>query len=770
MAKGEKAQAGQTDKKTVLQLKPVKYKVTLLFMGRQRIKRAKGSDYNCSYELKTEDDAMVFGLTPVPNRVREQNPDDPSKKAATPLDKGGSTDKPKSELVYKVMILDPHGTRESENLQLLGNDGDNISNVKYYDDRGWMPDVKPALPFRAVVRKYIGDEQVDMDKDLEVGFEIKDPVEEFDSNDGRRRDFLTEFFTKFNRTANSASTGDDNAPRKFKGQREHPQAAAGCKATDVLKKVPYKSPPAVDQPAPSGTNPIGNGTVAFGDLTAADAYGSRGAKFKVTRVDEAASGKKVGVADLAFCPWPAGGDNYRFLVNLLDGGTDVRDTRQNGAEVLMLDDDGVTIPKPRTYVTGRFVIWRVIPFKLCVLCNATAEADINWDFVTRIYRKMFVEVIPPAGGDVGGGGGFFTMTRDAWKDLVKQLFPGLAGINDEANYTQAIFETTFVPDAIANAQMATYPDATAAARRRRLQNEMFTKIETAAKRAIAAACAQSPGNVPDPSSGSARTKQDDGNGLFMFLCRDPKVGSTLGAYIGDRIFWMQKPTGANAENRATSTCAHEFGHVRSLRHAHTGGEFASYVIGGAGTNTFIVDPASNNNPIDHDGRDAYACLMSYTRPIDAEPCGLCSLSMRFYDRVEIQKTGAFREEILRRYGPVSLATFADDGAGNITLTEVGASIALNSATHQEVEIMALGPEIEFVQRSGPPAQKGRVNMSNYPAGAGTWRATPGGRVSLAWAGSDTFIRIKVRALAPGAVTLTYRQGGDPTASVTINVS
>ena len=97
---------------------------------------------------------------------------------------------------------------------------------------------------------------------------------------------------------------------------------------------------------------------------------------------------------------------------------------------------------------------------------------------------------------------------------------------------------------------------------------------------------------------------------------------------------LEAPT---ARPYATSTCAHEFGHVKSLRHAHTNALPVWYIGPGAPVQTLLVDPNNNNQPLDHDSKDAFACLMSYTRPINAEPCGFCALSMRFYDRVEIQK-------------------------------------------------------------------------------------------------------------------------------------
>ena len=664
----KKTQAGTAEKQTVLQLQPVKYKLTLVYMGHERIEReaATGSSlpkvkkpppYRCRYELRKgadAGDALLDTVQEIPNQVRKGTDDDASKKAATPAADGGDWSQPASDEVYKVRILDNHGTRTAENLDLLGNNGDKNSNIKYFKDRGWLPDVFPAVPLRVVVRKFVGDEQVDFDnKKLKVIAEVKNPVEEFDQNDGRRRDFIQDFFDKYNRTDTTPDPGDDNALTWFQGHRAPSASHPGVSAKTVLRKIKYKDKPAVDVHTAENKDIINFKK----DTSSAKSHKKSNASFDLEEVEEEVGGdkKKVGIADMAFVPWPAGGDKFRMLFSLWEGNCDVRETKENGKDVEVVDDDDKPIEKPRSYVTGRFLIWRKTEFKLCVLTNNTAEADIDWDDITAMYRKMFVEVVKPEKT--------VTLTREAWARTLKSLYSSVPNINDNAHYTEAVYNATLFPDVVATSAGFNGFDA----------------VESFGREAIKQACADE--GIDDPSAGNARKDQRDGNGMFMFLCKDPRVGSVLGAYVGDRIFWMRKADPPNSAAKSTSTCAHEFGHVKSLRHAHTNTDAGWYMTAPAApTQTIYINPHVNNQPIDHDAKDAFACLMSYTRPIDAEPCGLCALSMRFYDRVEIQKGNRFQDEILERSGPVTIATYSTSGAGDVVLTPVPGPIPLSTST------------------------------------------------------------------------------------------
>ena len=127
---------------------------------------------------------------------------------------------------------------------------------------------------------------------------------------------------------------------------------------------------------------------------------------------------KVGVVDFAFCPYPAGGDNYRFLITLEDGsGTDVRNTKENGRAVELRGMRDDLIPKPLAYTTGRFIIWKRMFIKLVVLVNDAPKSAINWAFIQGIYRKSFVDIVPPS-----DPGGYFTLIAARWIDELKAVF------------------------------------------------------------------------------------------------------------------------------------------------------------------------------------------------------------------------------------------------------------------------------------------------------------------------------------------------------------
>ncbi len=747
--KGVKSQAGTLERRTVLQLRPVRYQVKLLYLGAERIERD-ARRYRCDAPLCALDSLDPLDpSTVLPNVVEGSREGEEYDRPARPRDEGGTPDDPPeaSDRRLRILITDNHGTRTAENLTLLGERGDRKSNPTYYRERRWLPDVEPAVPFRVVVRRFAGTTPLPLeDDDLKVEIEIKDPREELDRNDGRRRAFLNDFFKKYNREDRDPTPGDDNALTWFKGGRRPSARDAGVKAEEVLKRLPYRDPPVVEEVC------VERDVVAFSDLSGVTAAGDMNASLDLELVEDPDAGVEVGVADFALRPPPVSGDNYRFLLRVVKGTDDIRETRENGAEVELLDQDAHAIPAPRWYCGPRLTLWRKTEFRLCVLANHTTRNDIRWADITSWYRKVFLEVVPPSD--------YPELTREAWARIVQRMFSSTPDVGNAAHYTEEVYNRTLFPDVVTREVRV----------RGTVQRRVdFDKVEDFARRAIAEAC-QAAG-IADPSSGDARRKQDDGNGLFMFLCKDPRVGSVLGAYIGDRIFWMRKPSGANGTAMATSTCAHEFGHVKSLRHAHTGGDWGFFAAAGAATADarYIIDPRSNNNPLDHDARDAFACLLSYTRPVTAEPCGLCALGMRFFDRVEIQKSTRFRNEIIERMGPLTAVTYSQNRSGQVILREIGGPIALDSSTNQTAFIMALGPDIAYTTRGGSN-RTGRVNMTGIPKGEARWTRS-NSHVGLAYVGSGTtFLRIRVTARSPGTSVVTYRNGRDPSISVTFNVS
>lgn len=747
--KGARKESGSTEERTTLQLNPVSYKITLIYLGDKRIKRDPAPagatplpvvdvppPYRCKYELRRRGggdgaDAVLDPLHIIPSVVRKGMDDPESVNAATP-GQAPIVNPPPNDIVYKVMVTDNHGTRTSENLDLLGEDGDDKSNIKYYRDRGWIPDIVPAVPFRVIVRKFVGHTEVGVDKNLKVAVEVKDPHEEFDQNDGRRRAFLEDFFKEYNRTKGDPDPGDDNAPQWSKGHRP---ADGSVKATSVLRKTAYKDKPAID------TGPAENDVLDFGaDLSPAPAFKEKLAAFDIKQVEQ--DGIKVGVADFTFVPWPVSGDNYRFLITLVDGDKDVRDTKENGADVLLKDDHGLPIDKPRAYTTGRFVLWRKAEFTMAVLANGCTEADVDWDFIIAGYRKLFMEVVKPAR--------ILHLTREAWKFHIRQMFPTVAGINDDANYSAVNYARSIYPPNVA---------ATLS------QGDAMTRVESFARRAIAKGCMDA--GIPNPDSAFAKAKQADGNGLFMFMCKCTEMGGILGAYFGDRMFWFRKPDNDPVLN-ATSTCAHEFAHLKSIRHSYTSGPYLNFVSGGTTTYTRIIDALRNCQMLDHDGKDAYACLQAYTRPYDAQPCAMCALALRFWDRVEIQKQARYRQKLLDRHGAVIPAAVRNLGGGNFDIIPLTGPV--NMGVNNFLYLLALGPETAYDGR-GLPNQRGRLNFSFAPRGEGTYWTASSACVQISPVNHNADVQaLQVKGVSPGTAVITYRSGKNPTTSVTVNIA
>jgi hypothetical protein len=732
-------EAGSSEHTTVLQLHPVRYKVSLLYLGHDRI--AHDGNYRCRYELQRGTATIVNKPDLIPNVVRADNSDPAADRAAKPSSQGGDATNPPGDTTYRIMITDNHALRAADDL--LGRpDGDHESKPDNYRARNWLRDIGPAIPFRIVVKKYVGDNQVDYDASLRAIVEIKDPVEEFDQNDGARRDFLEGFFNKYNRTDADPDAGDDNAPVAFKGAREASSSHAGAKASDLMRDVPYASPPVADLP-PGGTNNVPHSQLG----TASSARDNVRARFSLVARDDG-HGRRIGMTDVAFLPPAVGGDNYRFLITLTDNAeTDVRDLRANGAAIIMADDADGSIPKPRAYVTGRFVVWRRVHFRLLVLVNNTAAADIQWANIQSWYAKAFADVIEPPAGT-----GVFNLDLATWRtELRREFDPGNAdaAFDNGANFTPALYGAGMFPPFL-QAQATT------------------TRVENLAKRIIRHACgAAAPPINPAPGDD---TGQDNDVGLFMMFC---KLSAQLtdfaaaGAYLGDRMFWFAQQA---SPATTTSTTAHELGHALYLRHSHTVRPVVHYTdTTGATDDICLADGRSNNNLADHDQDDAFACLMSYTRPATAQPCGLCALTLRMYDRVAVQRSGQYRNEIMEGLRPVTLVHFIPDPAPPAAPAQPVHSLdeRLPPELHlnRTMDLMAVGPETPFTDRAGTN-WNGRTNVScaaDNPASL--WSASGAGGATVAMVGDN---RARVTGTRLGRVTVSYRNG-ELTASMTFEV-
>lgn len=792
---GNKQQSGAPSARTVLQLQPVHYKVTLSYLGHERIIR-NTTDYRCRYTVEpdaTPGSAAFHERDPriLPNVVRGTDTDTAAVNAATPYAQNGTSENPPAaqDQVYRVMIQDNHGVRRADTLPannwgLIARtgtpDGDTVSKPANYNTNGWMPDVSPAIPLRVVVRKFIGTAQQDLTRRFKVVVQVKDPVEELAPGDtarSRPRRFLNDFFNRYNRTSSDPDAGDDNAPTLFQGKRQHPASGSpaasvppGVRATDVLKTIPYRSPPVADQP-PAGTSP----TINFADLTAATAHGTADAEFTLSQAQEQVgqARKRIGVADMAFCPWPAGGDNYRFLITLIDdSGQDVRLSQENGRAVELIDETGAVIPSPRAYTSGRFVIWKRLNIKLVVLVNGVASSTIDWNSIRGMYRKSFIEVTPPA-----DPAGYHALTAQAWLTELQDpaIFPdaadrtALAGIATAAppNDLAAVYQHNFFPAAVVNA--------------RNTDAVLYDKVEPLARNIINHTCAALTPPLQSPNDGPGLA-QTDPDGYYLVLIRQlTPTSSNVGASFGDRQFWFASlrtipgtTTTVDAAAYTTHTCQHEMGHAMYLRHGHVLIRPAVYWASGSRRpqNIQLIDgspmPVNSFNALmDHDQSDAYNCLMSYTRPLqNAEACGMCRLTLRFYDRVAIQQQVNFRDRILSGASPIRIVRARPLGGGGMELDE---DVPSTLVAGEQLFLVVVGPQVMFTDHSGPPAQPGRLNLTAADPQPipNLWSATSGGSPSdgIALSMSGKVLRLDHRRR--GEYVIRYRNGS-LTAQVTVN--
>ncbi|GMU20131.1 MAG: hypothetical protein AMXMBFR13_02300 [Phycisphaerae bacterium] len=742
---GEKQQAGATAHRTVLQLEPVTYRISLLYMGSKRVRD--GGTYHCVFDIKegaasNPAQAGLPPLQPIQNIVHVpaaspapaapagapaaggaappapeaaggggggaaaggpggagapgQNP------AALPLSQRGDNSNPDPDTVYRIVVLDNHGMRIDDvngadgtsNTGLLGSGGNTRSKPRSYNQRHFNEDIFPDVLFRVVVRRYIGTAQVNLTPDdLRILWEMKDPEEEHEQVPaGRARQFLTRFYDEFCRER--TREGDDNASDTF-GQDpltrlRTPSTASspqppGTNASTVLFVAPYVNQPPADRvapppapaapagppapPAPAApvANPLEN-VLGHEQLNAAlTAHETTRALSTLTGVHEQVGTHTltIGVADVAFMPYPIGGDNYRFLLTLTNaGGVDLRTQQENGRNIVLQDDSQRPIPHPHCYTTGRFVMWRRVNVRLLIRVNETAANAISWARVQRHYGHAFVEIGAPQR--------VTATTKAQWADSMSRYFTTLAGsasppawlppgAGNAANWNAAgvpynqHFFAPFMHTPPGVVPVGTYWGPTAAERLATWRSFLeYDHVEGASRQIVQDTCRRLGVRAPSRSTRQRNTNRADGTpdastgtgeGFFVVLTQRFLPGSSLlGAYVGEQQFYM--------DNRfATVTFTHELGHGVYLRHGQTSPWLLddnpparpfwnsdwSYVPAAGGA--FRVAPYSleeNTYPEDHDTNDTVECIMSYGNDnIPTDFCAMCLQVLRYYDRVKL---------------------------------------------------------------------------------------------------------------------------------------
>ncbi len=768
--KGMKKQDGILKDTTVLRLTPVKYSITLYYLGENYIERSE-KKYRCKFELEQYLSGIGLSMEANPvgncieNVVAGEGVDDDSRDAATP---GKGLKNPSGDEVFRILVTDNHTLAESD-ANLLGNGrGDRISRPEYYKlrSRNWMKDVVPAAPFRIVVRKFQGpqgsEEQVDLDEKLKVYMEIKDPVEEFADHagpdDGPVKNFQKDFFKKYNRTDADPDPGDDNILNHFKGYRKPSDSKTGVRPSNVIRRAEYVKPPTPNTVEPNKLkfNQLKSPKFASGQ--------PEWAKFdlKNDTLQDGVKKIKVGVADFAFRPKPIGGDNYRFLLWLVDDtGKDVRKKKINGVNVTLVDKSDLVIPLPRAYCTGRFIIWRKVDIRLLLTANGLSAGDFSWDTVKAYYRHVFTEISEPAQTTA--------LPAAGWRQSLIDVFNSGNRTGDYANdgnFTDVIYHNGLFPSFM-------LPPAAA----KKTSTDVMNLCSDIMNKAVQAL---DPVENP-PLTAKKRNIEKTGEGIYMLYTKD-NSDNLLGCWLGNGRLLVAQHTGVYAPE-LNQTTTHEMAHGFFLRHANTNTQqvydpsqpanhrwvdtsVTFHSSAGADQSIQLVDPGVNCFPEDHDQDYSFKCIMTYLE--EEQFCGLCALTLRFADRIEIQKKNRFQDRIMRGFfedtgdenNTARIVRLNDADPNNIILNETIPSIQKNHVIY----LMAVGPLRQYT--SAGSARHGRINLTCAHKKPDTlWKSSNTHIFTVkTWGGYCA----EIKAKRAGNATVTFKRNGkSATANITV---
>lgn len=362
-------------------------------------------------------------------------------------------------------------------------------------------------------------------------------------------------------------------------------------------------------------------------------------------------GNPIGFSEVVFFPPPMGGDNYQFTLTL----TDERGNRLP----LQTESNSVT--------TGTFTIWRKTKIDLAVATDNVTFNSIQWEDVKNAFRAAFIEIEKPKE--------IKKFSKREWKGILIGYF-----VNNGIDVDEAVDDSNY--------DYANYFLPSFSGKGENWVNNHFPRV---VKRFLKKA-------YEDTSRTDPRREDSDQEttpGLYFFFSKPLHKESTdAGRYLGDREFWV-----SNRGKDSTGTLVHEMGHALFLRHSIT--EFDE--------ENEVTKDILNDYWHDHDQRDAIPCAMAYSNdyyeenhPVEWHFCGVCLLTLRFYDRVSMRHNNKFRDIIYKGLMPVKIS--------DKSFNEIHHTIEISKG--EKMKLKAIGRGENSVNNYGKKFRKDITSMES----------------------------------------------------------
>jgi len=538
-------------------------------------------------------------------------------------------------------------------MHIFGVYGDKCSKANFMENwgtstaapRGKLVEILwPFVPVCLEVRKFqCPKEEPDPISDGEIFavLEVEDPPEETKHLSARPRAFIDRL--QKIPSLRRGSAGNDNCSRKLVRK----SFGIGCRQTgsepDAMRLLsPYYSAPQ----AHARAGPLGPGWPLFG-----------GKRYKGTKIKlELPASDKDNIVrySFLFSPSPISGDNYKIKVALKNA---------ENEPVMMKEWDGTR--EIQEIATHEIVIWRKVSVDLLIVQASVARTRdriggpvdfINWDELIKIFEPAYIML----------------ETKDREYFDVVDWYKYLRAIYQRCGHGR-VFDEAFLDSELCDFENFLLPQDPRLVQKDDGESSLvydpgdvrpfpiprFRKDRSHTARAIIGELVDQ--ILRDKIVGKnarerAKNRQrlfnpltSEDMGLYVLLTKPPAGKNTPltkvhpeeynfalrsgGFYWGDKQIFMFE-----FGRPITRSVAHEIGHALFIRH---------------GVTMFENDVAFDNRKPgrgayldDHDWEDTVPCLMSYNNTEYCRFCGMCLLTLRFYDRVEVATNEDVQRDLL----------------------------------------------------------------------------------------------------------------------------